>query len=234
MFRRNKKELIFASKHSWLKRRVLGFTLIELLVVIAIIGILSTIIVVYVNGARAKTRDAKRKAELRSIVTALELYRATYGHYPITEDEEQCNPCTWEQSVPPPSQDPAKWLGCLVCDKDKGEGQKSFANDFFGGTVPRDPINTVKTNNGPLFKDNYVYAYFSMGECYNLISRLENSSDSNTTRNSCYTLKCPIGSQVLAGVCMFDMTTNGPDCSCPNGYIQVEKVNGINDAYFAN
>ena len=37
-----------------------GFTIIELLVVISIIGLLSTISVVSLNGARIKSRDAKR------------------------------------------------------------------------------------------------------------------------------------------------------------------------------
>ncbi|MFA6105151.1 MAG: prepilin-type N-terminal cleavage/methylation domain-containing protein [Patescibacteria group bacterium] len=44
-----------------------GFTLIELLVVIGIIGILTTIVTVATNGARIKTRDTKRKAELSQI-----------------------------------------------------------------------------------------------------------------------------------------------------------------------
>ena len=59
-----------------------GFTLIELLVVIAIIGILSTIVLVSVNDARIKARDARRVSELRSIATALEVYYDKYGEYP--------------------------------------------------------------------------------------------------------------------------------------------------------
>ncbi|MEK7188918.1 MAG: type II secretion system protein [Patescibacteria group bacterium] len=60
-----------------------GFTLIELLVVIAIIGLLSTLAVVALNNARAKGRDAKRVADIKTIQTALELYFADKNTYPV-------------------------------------------------------------------------------------------------------------------------------------------------------
>lgn len=59
-----------------------AFTLIELLVVIAIIGLLATISVIALNNARAKSRDAKRVADIKQVQTALELYFNDENHYP--------------------------------------------------------------------------------------------------------------------------------------------------------
>jgi prepilin-type N-terminal cleavage/methylation domain-containing protein len=55
------------------KKAQKGFTLIELLVVIAIIGILASIILVSLNGARAKGRDAQRVSNLQSMSQAVAL-----------------------------------------------------------------------------------------------------------------------------------------------------------------
>jgi prepilin-type N-terminal cleavage/methylation domain-containing protein len=59
-----------------------GFTLIELLVVIAIIGILSSVVLASLNGARQKGRDARRISDLKQIQAALEMHADTGTEYP--------------------------------------------------------------------------------------------------------------------------------------------------------
>lgn len=59
-----------------------GFTLIELLVVIAVIGILSSIGLVSLNGARERARDAVRRTDATSFRTMLAMYYDDFGAYP--------------------------------------------------------------------------------------------------------------------------------------------------------
>ena len=59
-----------------------GFTLIELLMVIAIIGILSSIVLVNLSGARLRAKDARRVTQLKSVTDLLEMYNLDYGKYP--------------------------------------------------------------------------------------------------------------------------------------------------------
>jgi prepilin-type N-terminal cleavage/methylation domain-containing protein len=74
-----------------------GFTLVELLVVISIIGLLSTIAIVSLGSARAKSRDTKRIADMKQFSTALEQYYSDQGGYPSV----QSTLATWANATIP-------------------------------------------------------------------------------------------------------------------------------------
>ena len=58
-----------------------AFTLIELLIVVAIIGILAAIAVPNFLNAQIRAKVAKTEAEMRTFVTAVEMYRLDHGVY---------------------------------------------------------------------------------------------------------------------------------------------------------
>jgi prepilin-type N-terminal cleavage/methylation domain-containing protein len=74
---------------NFFKKKQQGFTLIELLVVIAIIGILAAVVLVSLNSARQKSRDSRRLADVRQLMTALELFYNDNNSYP---DDAGTNP----------------------------------------------------------------------------------------------------------------------------------------------
>ncbi len=53
------------------------------MVVIAIIGLLASVVLLALNSARAKSRDAKRVADARQMQSALELYFNDCNQYPV-------------------------------------------------------------------------------------------------------------------------------------------------------
>lgn len=61
-----------------------AFTLIELIVVVAIIGILATVVIMNVVGARARSRDSRRATDILTIKKAVEGYHIDNNYYPPT------------------------------------------------------------------------------------------------------------------------------------------------------
>jgi len=128
-----------------------GFTLLELLVVISIIGLLSSFLVASLSQARAKARDTRRKAELRSMQTALELYFNDNNGYPVAPG--------WLSSEPgdgPPA--PGDYIPGLV--------------PAYMARLPRDPLGGPSHINppcGPPWKRAYVY-YSPDGLNYSLLA----------------------------------------------------------------
>lgn len=85
--------LLFCSRAIifYMKRLTTGFSLIELLVVISIISLLTAAGYVNFSKSREISRDADRRADLRNLQTAIELFKNENGRYP-----EGCNaPGTW-------------------------------------------------------------------------------------------------------------------------------------------
>lgn len=67
-----------------------GYTLVELLVVISVMSILMGFVISNLLGGRIRARDAQRKSDLREIQSALEMYRADLGNYPLTANFPAC------------------------------------------------------------------------------------------------------------------------------------------------
>jgi len=192
-----------------------AFTLIELLVVIAIIGMLSAITLVSLNGARMKARDARRKVDIGNIITALNFYYDKYGHYPrepyngVTANiVNSLRPQPWIQDEPggvgtgggegsltefmnPIAIDPSNHSVATV-------GNGRF---FAGGAINRRLLAAAfpptaspspstwpvpDTDIGP-WQGDLIYAYTSdaTGSRYDLVTLLENHSDSEICQSKC-------------------------------------------------
>ena len=66
-------------------RRLRGFSFIEVMVVIIILGLLSSIVGVYLFDSAEKAKADATKTQIRGIETALDLYRLHNSRYPSSE-----------------------------------------------------------------------------------------------------------------------------------------------------
>lgn len=151
-------------------KKSLGFTLIELLVVVSIIGVLAAVGFVSYSSAQSKARDSKRKQDLSSLATALELYYGVNKTYPAVPGDGYYISTT----------NPDNWLPELLSPSE------------FINVLPVDPLNTgdPKLNN----ETTYGYSYWSNpdGICkaahtyYLLETKLENVDDPDSNKNKNY------------------------------------------------
>jgi prepilin-type N-terminal cleavage/methylation domain-containing protein len=134
-------------KNSAAKR--FGFTLVELLVVIAIIGLLSTVAVVATKSARSRAIDAKRMANARQIIQAMQLYYNDNGKYPDAQGLG-CS-CGYNLTV----------LGCCLGHGDSGTCWAGLEHGCtaldsalspYIAKLPDDPVNDTSD-----YGDAYTY-----------------------------------------------------------------------------
>jgi prepilin-type N-terminal cleavage/methylation domain-containing protein len=146
-----------------------GFTLIELLVVISIIGLLASILLVSLNSARMKARDAKRISDFSQIQDALGIYYNTYNQYPSTLDSNaNCG-------------GPASDAGWASSNGTCG-GQWLTSDANFIQIMPKVPVDPVNTGiNAGWAGSSYVYSYAQQnnGQDYDLVTNLEDPNNPN-------------------------------------------------------
>ena len=66
-------------------RATAGFTLIEVMIVVVILGILASIVVPRVMDRPEQAREVKARQDIRTLETALNLYRLDNFRYPTTD-----------------------------------------------------------------------------------------------------------------------------------------------------
>lgn len=148
-----------------------SFTLIELLVVVAIIGLLASSVVANLSIARARARDARRKADLKTLQTALEVYLAEKDSYPSTLGIAGCTGAATSAGTP-------------FCGEPSGFGAKGYqgANGYipnlapeYVSLLPSDPtagmasaFATAKHQSCSAEQAGYLYA--SNGSDYKLVA----------------------------------------------------------------
>lgn len=131
-----------------------GFTLIEILVVIAIISILSSVVLVSLNIARSRARDAERKSDIRSIITAMSLYYSNHDNYTTVSYSGTC--------------------GTRLDSSPESVVSLGLKADGIMKTMPTIPKELVGATCG----DAYYVGSWNNGQAFAVLARLENV-DSN-------------------------------------------------------
>lgn len=169
-------------------KRQSGFTLVEVMIAIGLIGIIAAFVIPSINAGSAQSRDAERKAALRTVQGAIELYKNKYGRYPAG-----CNPnpvstttlAHWE----------GIWSGEPGSDWPCSDGSANYIRGLapeFIPTLPRDPFRDGRTDRSYVYTTNpagTVYKFMSINgaedEVVTYDSPFARCGDMNQSNNEC-------------------------------------------------
>ncbi len=96
-------------------QRIFNLTLVLFLIVLVVVSL---------DVVRTKVKDTKRRADIKQLQTALEMYQARFNKYPDVRDKDIAE---WDSSFEPAGQ-PQQFLSLLEAKK-------------VVDRVPRDPVN---------------------------------------------------------------------------------------------
>ncbi len=96
-----------------------GFSLIELMIVVVILGLLATLLVPRIMDRPEEARVSKAMMDIRTLESALRLYRLDNGAYPTTE----------------------QGLAALIRTPETGPAPRNYRTGGYleGSSVPKDP-----------------------------------------------------------------------------------------------
>lgn len=146
-----------------MKRPIFGFTLIEVMIVTVIVSLLTAVTVVSFSSSNAEGRDFQRKADLRALQSAVELYKQEKGFYPAG-----CNVAN-------------NWSGQLgsgvACSSGSGQYIVDLAPQYIP-TLPTDPkLNSNVAISG------YMYVTNSDRSSYKIMAKNTVEKDTMTDKH---------------------------------------------------
>jgi general secretion pathway protein G len=139
-------------------------TLVELLIAIVILGVLAAIVLIAVGAFQDRGQSASCDADINTVGTAVEAYRAKEGHYPASLSDLTTAPQNYLRELPNTTENTGEYW--IIYDSSTGQvrgvlkgGTPCTASAFGsagpgststgGGGGPGDPSPSSSTSTGP-------------------------------------------------------------------------------------
>jgi len=172
------------------ERKSSAFTLIELLISITILGILTTIVLGGFKSSQIRSRDAKRKSDLKQIANALEMFYSDKGFYPAYDSSRgKIQACPYNSDTGVGSD----------CEWGSGEFRETSGGNTrvtYFKSLPKDPSGL-----------SYYYRQVSGGKGFQLYAHLENEKDPNCIDSNCSTAPLLPTGVMCSDFCNFAITS---------------------------